>query len=113
MQESQLRTIKHSLAKFASAIQSTDALSRLGDQSSVVAEALREAQMALGALDMIPIEENSYSKNTRDTIRNVVEEIEIIQSYVEHKIAPTTGKGFIDRLQDAKRTMDEINKQIQ
>ena len=75
-------------------------------------KAFDSVQKALGTLENEWIQEEGCDFSSRKAIRALVDEIETIESYVQKNVKPENGRSLKERLDGAKRLLEEVNNHL-
>ncbi len=113
MNAKQLNEIKRAFKKLEEVVSSIKTVNGVSRGNDTFRNAFADAWKALGVLENDEeILQDSQAEELRDQIRGTKEEIEIIQSYNDHKFPPKPGEALADRFNHAKGSLASINQRL-
>ena len=104
--------IKDSLKNLEDVLAKASSPEALFTENPQFNKAFASAHKAFGILENEWIQEEGCYFSSRKAIRMLVDEIETIEAYVQKNAKPGNGRSLKDRLDNAKRLLDEVNNHL-
>ena len=109
MDSTQIRNIKEAFAKLEKALSGATLPENLFKNNHQVQEAFAVAHKKLGELENESLPQKTLVYNIRESIRGVIEQLEIIEAYVKTGIRPADENSLEARLQEEKEILARLN----
>lgn len=109
MNATQIRNIKEAFAKLEKALSETSTPEEAFRNNLQVQNAFAVAHKKLGELENEYLQEKTLPYNLRESIRGILEQLEIIEAYIKTGIRPENGDSLEDQMQEEKEVLARVN----